>query len=69
MYIFNKYVIQQIIYTFQNGNTPEYYTENKTENDFNDLIEYVEKRKNFQDSGRSSAMSLSRGSPSNLAGM
>ena len=53
---------------FQSGNTPEHYTENKTENDFNDLVEFVEKRKNLQDSGRSSSMSLSRGSPSNVAG-
>ena len=37
--------------------------------DFQELIEYVEKRKPLpEDSGRSSSMTLSRGSPSNLAG-
>ena len=53
---------------FQNGNTPEYYASNKTELDFNELIDFVEKRKAMPptDSGRSSAMSLSQSS--NLAG-
>ena len=37
--------------------------------DFQELIEYVEKRKPLpEDSGRSASMTLSRGSPSNLAG-
>ena len=52
---------------FQNGNTPEYYASNKTELDFNELIEFVEKRKAMPtDSGRSSSMSLSQSS--NVAG-
>ena len=51
------------------GNTPEHYSKNKTEEDFNDLIDYVERRKAMPtDSGRSSSMSMSRGSTSNLAG-
>ena len=51
------------------GNTPEHYSKNKTEEDFNDLIDYVERRKAMPtDSGRSSSMSISRGSTSNLAG-
>ena len=54
---------------FQLGNTPEHYSKNKTEEDFNDLIDYVERRKAMPtDSGRSSSMSMSRGSTSNLAG-
>ena len=51
------------------GNTPEHYATNKSEVDFNELIDFVEKRKAMPtDSGRSSSMSLSRGSTSNLAG-
>lgn len=51
--------------SLKNGNTPEYYASNKTDLDFNDLIDFVEKRKAMPtDSGRSSSMSLS----SNLAG-
>lgn len=52
----------------QMGNTPEYYSTNKTDMDFNDLIDYVQKKKLLpQDSGRSSSMSVSRHSTANAA--
>ena len=51
------------------GNTPEHYASHKSEVDFNELIDFVEKRKAMPtDSGRSSSMSMSRGSTGNLAG-
>ncbi len=49
------------------GNTPEFYATNKTDVDFHDLIDFVEKKKP-QDSGRSSSMSVSRNSTANTAG-
>ncbi len=56
--------------SFQMGNTPDFYASNKTELEFNDLIDFVEKKKPLpEDSWRSSSMSISRNSTANTAGM